>query len=388
MSGGRHGEGRRGEGRGPLFHPFELAVCGHSGSGKTTLLERLVRRLAPTRRVGYVKRDVHGFQMDHEGKDTWRLREAGACALQIQSGEAWAGGLTGGAAPALSRQLFAACDLVLLEGYRREPRLDKLVFLEGCEPTEQPLRVAGLLTKESGRVDQALPAAWAAALPAGEAPPLFHRDDVAGIADWLLERFTARLAARPLRGLVLAGGHSRRMGRDKALLEYDGVPQVERAARLLESCCQTVHISARAGQGREMLGRPLIEDRFVEMGPVGGILSALEADPEAAWLVLGCDLPFVTPELLDALLAGRDPWRVATVFRDPASGLPEPLCAVWEPRSRALLLGNLAAETRCPRRALDHKGALLLDLPDPRALENVNRPEELEAARLRWREDR
>jgi len=367
-----------------LFHELELAFCGRSGSGKTTLLERLLASLTPGLRVGYAKHDAHGFEMDRAGKDTWRAAQSGASVVRIQSPAGWAGLGSLPDSPALGRQLFAGCDLVLVEGYRRELDLDKVLFIDGL--AEAHSRVAAFVTADAGLAGRPLPEALRETLApdSDRTTPVFQRDDWPGLRAWLLERFRRRLAARPLLGLVLTGGQSRRMGRDKALLEFDGLPQAERAARLLETCCSEVLLSARPGQDRQALGRPVLEDRFLDFGPAGGILSALEERLEAAWLVLGCDLPFVTPELLAALLAGRDLWRPATAFRDPASGLPEPLCAVWEPRSRVDLLGALAAGTSCPRRVLGTCGARLLELPDPRALENVNRPEELAAARARW----
>ncbi len=380
------GSGRHARLPRPLFHPCELAVCGRSGSGKTTLLEKLLAALAGRGlRPGYAKRDVHGFQLDTAGKDTWRAGQAGALARQIQSPADWGALGTGVETPARRLQHFSGCDLVLVEGYRRETALDKLLFLEGVED-EAHTRVVGFLSADPALSGRPLPAERRARL-APDAPadaPVFHRDDVEGILAWLLGRWRAEQETRLLMGLVLAGGKSERMGRDKALLEWDGLPQAGRAASLLEGRCAEVWISARPGQGREALGRPVLEDRFLELGPAGGILSALHARPQAAWLVLGCDLPFVTPAVLDALLAGRNPWRAATAFRDPGSGLPEPLCAVWEPRSRADLLGALAAGWSCPRHVLEWSSATLLDLPDPRALENVNRPEEWEAARRRW----
>lgn len=367
-----------------LFHELELAFCGRSGSGKTTLLERLLASLTPELRVGYAKHDAHGFEMDRAGKDTWRATQAGAGVVQIQSEAAWAGLGSLPDPPALRRQLFSGCDLVLVEGFRGELDLDKVLFIDGL--AEAHTRVVAFVTADASLAGLPLPDSLRESLAPGSdgATPVFQRDDWPGLRAWLLERFQRRMAARPLLGLVLTGGQSRRMGQDKALLEFDGRPQAERAARLLETCCSEVLLSARPGQDRKTLGRPVLEDRFLDFGPAGGILSALEERPEAAWLVLGCDLPFVTRGVLESLLAGRDPWRPATAFRDPASGLPEPLCAVWEPRSRVDLLGALAAGTSCPRRVLGGCGALLLELPDPRALENVNRPEELAAARARW----
>jgi molybdopterin-guanine dinucleotide biosynthesis protein A len=117
-------------------------------------------------------------------------------------------------------------------------------------------------------------------------------------------------------------------------------------------------------------------DRFVGFGPIGGLLTALHEHPERAWLVLACDLPLVDADLLANLLAGRRPTALATAFRDPASGLPEPLCTLWEPRSRARIHRFLGEGILCPRKVLVRSTVALLDIPGGRALENVNHPED------------
>ena len=100
-------------------------------------------------------------------------------------------------------------------------------------------------------------------------------------------------------------------------------------------------------------GMERLPDRFVDFGPMGGILSAFERDRRSAWLVLACDMPLLTPESIASLVQGRDPWRMATALRDPAKSFPEPLAAIWEPKARGVLLGRLARDIRCPRRALE-----------------------------------
>ena len=65
-----------------------ISVVGNSGAGKTTLLEKLVRELKHRGyRVAAVKHDAHDFQMDHPGKDTYRLAEAGADAVIISAAD-------------------------------------------------------------------------------------------------------------------------------------------------------------------------------------------------------------------------------------------------------------------------------------------------------------
>ncbi len=107
-----------------------------------------------------------------------------------------------------------------------------------------------------------------------------------------------------------------------------------------------------------------------------GILSALETHPQVAWLVLACDLPFVDAATLRYLIANREPQRVGTAFRSSHDGLPEPLCAIFEPRALAALRDFAAQGQHCPRKFLSRSQAHLLDLPDPRALDNVNTAEE------------
>ena len=107
----------------------------------------------------------------------------------------------------------------------------------------------------------------------------------------------------------------------------------------------------------------------------------MEAHPEAAWLVAACDLPFLDAPTLAALVGGRDRLRIATAYRSAHDGLPEPLCAVWEPRARQRLLQAAGLGMACPRRVLRESRPRLLDLADPRALDNANTPAEYEAAR-------
>jgi molybdopterin-guanine dinucleotide biosynthesis protein A len=95
--------------------------------------------------------------------------------------------------------------------------------------------------------------------------------------------------------------------------------------------------------------------------------------------VLACDLPFIDDSTLRHLVASRDPARVATAYRSTHDGLPEPLCAIYEPRSRALIDAYVAGGKDCPRKFLIRSDALLIDQPNPRALDNVNTAEEFEA---------
>ena len=190
------------------------------------------------------------------------------------------------------------------------------------------------------------------------------------------------MSIAPIYGLILAGGASKRMRRDKAALEYQGKTQLERAFELAARHVDQVFVSLRADQISDPMRaqRPMIVDSFAGEGPIVGIRSALAAHPEVAWLVLACDLPFLSDTAIQGLLRRRDPSALATAYKSAHDGLPEPLCAVWEPAAAPILADYQTGGGHCPRKFLIRHGAHLLDLPDPRALDNVNTPEEYSQA--------
>jgi len=191
------------------------------------------------------------------------------------------------------------------------------------------------------------------------------------------------MSRSPLNALLLAGGRSRRMCRDKATLTYGGQPQLERVAELLAKHCIATYLSLRQGQDIPAGGPdvPTIEDEFGEIGPLGGILSAFSFKPKDPWLVVACDLPFLTEDTLKNLVHERDPEYLATAYRSAHDGLPEPLCAIYEPSAFREILRFMEEEKEdCPRKILIQINTKLIDLVDQRALDNVNTPEEYKDA--------
>lgn len=186
----------------------------------------------------------------------------------------------------------------------------------------------------------------------------------------------------PIQGLVLAGGSSARMKRDKAALLYQGKSQLDRAVELVARHVNPVFVSVRASQKSDPARAryPLIVDSVPGQGPIVGIRSALAADPGVAWLVVACDLPFLSDGALSQLLAGRDPAASATAYSSVHDGLPEPLCAIWEPKAAAEIDAFLAKGKDCPRKFLRNHAVRLLEPRDRAALDNVNTPEEYHLA--------
>lgn len=194
------------------------------------------------------------------------------------------------------------------------------------------------------------------------------------------------MSLAPLYGLVLAGGESRRMGRDKAVLDLHGRSQLDWAFDLLARHCARVFVSVRPGQVADpaRAAYPTIVDQHTGAGPIAGIAAALAAHPDAAWLVVACDLPLLSDATLDTLVAarGREP---VTAFRSVHDGLPEPLCAIYEPSNRAGIEAAIASGTYCPRKYIIRSAVPLLDQTDPVSLDNVNTPDDLDRAQRELR---
>ncbi len=178
-------------------------------------------------------------------------------------------------------------------------------------------------------------------------------------------------------GLVLAGGKSVRMGRDKGLSQWYGKPHRYYLAELLAAFCTKVYISCREEQLSEIdsIYNPLV-DAVPGMGPMGGLLTAFGKHPGSAWLVTACDLPLLDAATLAFLVENRNLQSMATTFESPHDGLPEPLITIWEPSSHPILQQKANEGFSCPRRVLINNNITILQPPVPNALLNANTPED------------
>ena len=152
------------------------------------------------------------------------------------------------------------------------------------------------------------------------------------------------------------------MGRDKGLISYHGKPQREYLYQQMLPLCDAVYLSIRPEQHDtipSVFG--YIQDENVYKGPLNGLLSAHHAFPEAALLVVACDLPMVNRKVLEYLIDRRDPKAMATAFATRKTGLPEPLAAIWEPHGlRAAERHLQTAESSCPRKFLINTNTALI----------------------------
>jgi molybdopterin-guanine dinucleotide biosynthesis protein MobB len=363
---------------GYIYHPFEISVSGYSNSGKTTLITRLIKNLNPEFDIGYIKHDVHKFEIDKEGKDTRRARSSGASRISISDSCHTAHIHKGTPTQMEIRSAFNGCDFVFLEGLKKT-RVNKLVLIDDKKKILDSIskggieNIIGFIGQEETVEDVPVNA------------PYFNRDDVPGITDFIRQHLFTLAAKIPLYGLVLTGGDSRRMNRDKALLDYHGQPQAEVVYGLLSEVCKQVYISSKKDQWRgKSLGKlPEIQDVFLGFGPLSGILSAMHAYPEAAWLVIACDLPYVNLGTIETLVKNRNPFKMATCFKSSLSHLPEPLCSVYEPKIRIRLLENLGIGNLSPRDIFMNSPVKTIDQTNRENLENVNSEKEYKKAKFK-----
>ena len=179
-----------------------------------------------------------------------------------------------------------------------------------------------------------------------------------------------------IKGLVLTGGKSTRMGTDKSELEYHGKPQKEFVKGLLENQDFETYYSVQNNQGKA----DEINDTFFNLGPFGGICSAFQKDPNSAWFVLATDLPFVDQDVIELLLKRRNPAKAATAVIGKSNKFPEPLITIYEPKAYPILLQYLAQGYSCPRKMLINSEVEIVEVEDD-LIRNINTPEEYEAAK-------
>ena len=192
-------------------------------------------------------------------------------------------------------------------------------------------------------------------------------------------------------GFILAGGASSRMGRDKGLLDFGGVPLILHTARLIKPLVAEVTIVGSPDR-YEKLGMRAIADqpRKLGCGPLAGLATALAATRSRWNLIVACDLPYLSAEWLG--------WLLSRAVRSPCDAVVprtergiEPLAAVYRRECGAAVAAVLA---RGARKVSDLINELRVDLvhprewraidPNGRTLKNMNAPEDYEEARKWW----
>jgi molybdopterin-guanine dinucleotide biosynthesis protein A len=181
---------------------------------------------------------------------------------------------------------------------------------------------------------------------------------------------------RSVQGYVLAGGGSTRFGRDKALVEIDGVPMLLRMRTLLGAVAQPVNVIAPPLR-YAALGIASMRDRWEGQGPLAGIITALLASGETGsateWnLIVGCDMPFLTQEWLSYLVERSAAIGAEVVAPRSAQGL-EPLCACWRTIAAAKLQNAFDGGVRKITDAMKRLAMEVVDVADWKRFDTAGR---------------
>jgi molybdopterin-guanine dinucleotide biosynthesis protein A len=175
-------------------------------------------------------------------------------------------------------------------------------------------------------------------------------------------------------GFVLVGGQSSRMGRDKALLPYQGRTLAEHIASIVLEAAGSVTLIGSPGRYGG-LGFPVYDDDYPDRGPIGGVATALRVSGAEWNLVVACDMPAVTAGLLRALLdRARDP--AGCVAATGPDGEPEPLCAVYHARSLPVIERAIRDNRLKMKELMKELQPVLYVEIDPGSMANLNTPKE------------
>lgn len=271
---------------------------------------------------------------------------------------------------------FNEADLVIVNGnhFKAQAQIAWIHPKKSLEKKLEKLNNVGLVILDDN--ETAIPDYLADHLT-GQNFIVLKKSELHSIKDYLLSMTAADKPA--LNGLVLIGGKSTRMNKDKSKLVYhNDLPQHEHLTNLLSAYCEKVFVSVRDETQAAEYNNDIITDKFINLGPYGGILSALQYNPNAAWLVVAVDLPYLDETTISNLVTNRNTSKAATCFIDPQNEFPEPLITIWEPRAYPILLEFLSKGYSCPRKALINSDVEVILERDVKALTNVNTPEELE----------
>lgn len=181
-------------------------------------------------------------------------------------------------------------------------------------------------------------------------------------------------------GLILAGGDSRRMGRDKTALEFDGQTLLQRAVDLLQGVFPQVLVSVR--QPRGDVAAPQVLDELPDAGPLAGLCAGLARSATPWVFAMAADMPFLRPEVIRELAARRDGYDAVVPV---VQGHPQPLAAYYAatalPALRAVLAGPGKRSLRAALEQLNvvfvHEDQLLSADPARQSFIDLDTPADL-----------
>ena len=193
---------------------------------------------------------------------------------------------------------------------------------------------------------------------------------------------------RDLTGLVLAGGASQRMGRDKAFLQLDGRALIEIVIERMREVCDEVIVVASDASSYAGLGVAVATDRFRDVGVLGGLHAGLAEASHELTLVVGCDMPFLKPKLMRAFGGWAKSYDVVLLRHN---GYVEPLHAAYRrtclrPIETVIRAGKRRIVSFFPQVRVRYIAPQEIGSLDPQleSFRNLNTPEEWTAVKEEW----
>jgi molybdopterin-guanine dinucleotide biosynthesis protein A len=145
---------------------------------------------------------------------------------------------------------------------------------------------------------------------------------------------------RKLTGIVLSGGKSSRMGKDKGFCELNKKPLIAYSIDVLSSVCSQIIIGANTND-YNYLGYPVIHDKIKDIGPIGGIYSCLKSSKTSDNIILSCDMPLIPVALIEYILSKKADYDIVIPI---SNSFPEPLCAYYNKSITPNLFESISAK--------------------------------------------
>lgn len=182
-----------------------------------------------------------------------------------------------------------------------------------------------------------------------------------------------------VKGLILSGGKSTRMGTEKFLLQYHGMPQYQHLYLLFEFLSITPYISCNPLQLSQVPDSyRIIVDRHEAIGPMGGIASAFRQDPDAAWIVIACDLPFIDADAVKRLVDERSQAVDVVTYQKKNTSFCETTVTLYEPSSFERIKKSIGDKKYSLQHVLAGLRVNAIFPEDERLLFNVNTQEDMD----------
>ena len=313
-----------------------ISIVGRHNSGKTTLIEQVIKELvARGHDVGSIKHHSHvGFDIDYPGKDSYRHRAAGASEVVIAAPDMLA------RVKMLQEEVecndivrsMPGHDIIVVEGYRKSglPTIEIMrsgnpadvsvaqVFVEGARSgaslgTDFTQIARGVAEEHKADLKHKMPTSDTVAIvtdipEARDAAalyniPAFDLNNTGDLVDFLEDHYV-----RPRVTVVIqAGGESRRMGRSKATVPFDGRPLICRLVERLAPAADELIITTNEAENLGFLAErypdldiKLVSDAFDFRGALPGLFTALQAASNPFVAVVACDMVFASASLVVA----------------------------------------------------------------------------------------